>query len=120
MSMRYVVCKKDEVQPGEIREAMLDKTPIVVCRTQDGEFYALSNRCVHQGAPMSMGKLCGATAPTDTPGEYRYIREGEILRCPWHGREYDIKNGGRMLSDPTRRLPSFQVEVDGDDVVVIR
>lgn len=118
--MRVAVCKTYELAPGEMKESAIGKTPIVVCRTADGEFYALSNRCIHQGAPMSKGKICGATAPTDTPGEYRYSREGEILRCPWHGREYDIKQGGKMLADSRRKLPSFKVSIEGDNVVVIR
>ncbi|MFD1676489.1 Rieske (2Fe-2S) protein [Alicyclobacillus fodiniaquatilis] len=118
--MRHVICKVDALQPGEIKEAMLGRISIVICRTPDGEYYALSNRCVHQGAPMAKGKLCGATAPTDTPGEYRYVREGEILRCPWHGREYDVLRGGRMLADDTRCLPSFNVVVEGEEVVVHR
>ncbi|HEU5140259.1 MAG TPA: Rieske (2Fe-2S) protein [Bacillales bacterium] len=116
--MKQVVCKKAELQPGEKMRTNLGRIPVVVCRTLDGEFYAFSNSCIHQGAPMSEGAICGATAPTDTPGDYRYEKEGEILRCPWHGREYDIKNEGRMLVDPSRRLPSFNVSIEEDKVVV--
>lgn len=118
--MRQTVCQVSDLAPGEIRKAVLGRTPIVVCRTLNGTFYALSNRCVHQGAPMSKGKLCGTSVPTNRPGEYRYEREGEILRCPWHGREYDVTCGGRMIADPKRKLPSFHVEIEGDNVVVVR
>ncbi|WP_240511958.1 Rieske (2Fe-2S) protein [Paludifilum halophilum] len=116
--MKQAVCKKNDLRPGGMMKATLGRMPIVVCRTLDGGFYAFSNQCIHQGAPMSEGVVCGASAPTDQPGEYRYVKEGEILRCPWHGREYDIKNEGRMLSDPNRRLPGFKVAIEGDDVVV--
>lgn len=116
--MKEVICKREELLPGKIMKATLGRIPIVVCRTLDGDFYAFSNHCIHQGAPLSKGKLCGAAAPTDTPGEYCYEKEGEILRCPWHGREFDIKNEGRMLADPTRKLPGFSVTIEGDDVVV--
>ncbi|HET7579491.1 MAG TPA: Rieske (2Fe-2S) protein [Bacillales bacterium] len=116
--MKQVVCKKDELHPGTMTTTMLGRIPVVVCRTLDGNFYAFSNQCIHQGAPMSKGIMCGASAPTDTPGEYRYEKESEILRCPWHGREYDIKKEGRMLADPNRKLPGFHVSVEENNVVV--
>lgn len=118
--MRKVLCRKDDVQPGKMIEATLDKFPLVVCRTKDDQYYAFLNRCIHQGAPMSKGKLCGAPAPTEKVGEYRFEKEGEILRCPWHGREFDVKNGGRMLADPRCRLRSFDVVVEGDEVVAYK
>ncbi|HET7627872.1 MAG TPA: Rieske (2Fe-2S) protein [Bacillales bacterium] len=116
--MENVVCKTSELQPGEMMEASLGRTPIVVCRTLDGDFYAFSNRCIHQGGPMSKGVLCGTSVPTDRPGEYCYGRKKEILRCPWHGREFDVKNDGRMLTDPRRKLPSFTVDIVGGNVIV--
>ena len=45
------------------------------------------------------------------PGEYVYSRAGEILRCPWHGWEFDIKTG-QSYCDPERiRTRSYPVEV---------
>jgi nitrite reductase/ring-hydroxylating ferredoxin subunit len=116
--MRQVVGKKGEIKPGEMMESSLGKLSIVVCRTLDGEFYAFANKCIHQGASLAKGKLCGTSAQTDTVGEYNYCHEGEILRCPWHGREFDVKNEGRMLADPETKLPSFKVDLEGDDIVV--
>lgn len=118
--MRQVVCNISDINPGEIQKARIGETPIVVCRTLEGHFYAFSNRCPHQGASLSDGVLCGAPEPTDTPGDYTYGREGEILRCPWHGREFDVTDNGKMLADPARCLPSFRVEVEADHVVVVR
>ncbi|WP_206832744.1 Rieske (2Fe-2S) protein [Alicyclobacillus fructus] len=116
--MKQVVCKINELKPGLLKEVQFGKISIVVCQTQSGEVYAFSNRCIHQGAPLSKGKLCGTTAPTNCPGQYRYVKEGEVLRCPWHGREFDITEGGKMISDPRRALGKFQVFIDGEDVIV--
>jgi len=45
------------------------------------------------------------------PGEYRFQREGEILRCPWHGWEFDLATG-RSVFDPERmRVKAYPVEV---------
>ncbi|MFD2762048.1 Rieske (2Fe-2S) protein [Lentibacillus juripiscarius] len=118
--MREVVCKKEDIDPGKMRSASLGKVPIVICRTKDGEFYAYANRCLHQGAPLSEGALCGDTKRTDVHGNYEYIRDGEILRCPWHGLEYDIKNDGCMLAEPQKKLRRFNVTIEDDHVVVYK
>lgn len=118
--MKQVVCKKDALRPGELKQVTLGRLSIVVCRTSDGDFYAFSNRCIHQGAPISKGELCGTSAPTDTLGEYNYVKDGEILRCPWHGREFDVKDEGRMLADRKCKLSNFKVFVEGDEVFVGR
>ncbi|MEJ1978344.1 MAG: Rieske 2Fe-2S domain-containing protein [Acetobacteraceae bacterium] len=45
-----------------------------------------------------------------TPGEYVYTRKGEILRCPWHGWEFDIRTG-QSYCDPARiRTKTYTVE----------
>jgi 3-phenylpropionate/trans-cinnamate dioxygenase ferredoxin subunit len=41
-----------------------------------------------------------------------YERGGEILRCPWHGWEFDLRDG-RSVVDPERtRVRSYPVEVE--------
>jgi nitrite reductase/ring-hydroxylating ferredoxin subunit len=96
-----------------------------------GEFFALRNACPHQGGPLCEGVLTGFMAP-GAPGEYRYSRRGEILRCPWHGWEFDIRTGQsyfdpsrtRVRTYPTEIVPgpyvaeTYAVTVDADWVLV--
>jgi nitrite reductase (NADH) small subunit len=49
--------------------------------------------------------------------EYAYEREGRILRCAWHGWEFEIETG-RSLVDPRIRAKTFPVTVEDGDVVV--
>lgn len=63
----------------------------------DGECYAIHNQCPHQGAPLVEGQLTGLTT-AEGIGEYRYDREGEILRCPWHGWEFDVTDGRSVFT----------------------
>ncbi|GAB4074772.1 Rieske (2Fe-2S) protein [Barrientosiimonas marina] len=118
--MRKVVCEKEDIDPGDMKSDSLGIIPIVVCRTKDGEFYAFANRCLHQGAPLSEGALRGDNKRTTVHGNYEYIKEGEILRCPWHGLEYDVKNGGCMLADPEQKLRNFEVTIEENNVVVYK
>ncbi|WP_158738159.1 Rieske (2Fe-2S) protein [Alteribacillus sp. YIM 98480] len=115
-----VVCKTSDLQPGEIRESFFGKQNIIICRTQNDNFYAFMNQCIHQGAPLGKSLLCGATTGESTPGDYHYCHKDEVIRCPWHGREFDMKNEGRMLANPDKKLVSFKVRIENEDVIVYK
>ena len=77
----------------------------------DGEFFAIRNRCPHQGAPLCEGKLWGVLS-ADKPGSFQYESRKEILTCVWHGWEFNIRTG-QSWCDPQRlRVRSFDVGVD--------
>ena len=76
-----------------------------------GTFYALRNSCPHQGGPLCLGSIKGMTLPS-APGEYLWARDGEILRCPWHGWEFDLTTG-RAICEPDRtRVRTYEVTVE--------
>lgn len=82
----------------------------------DGEIVAALNVCPHELAPICRGKVRGTTLAS-SPGEFAWGRENEILACPWHGWEFDLRTGD-CLVDPKKRLKLYPVTVDGDDVYV--
>jgi nitrite reductase/ring-hydroxylating ferredoxin subunit len=45
--------------------------------------------------------------------EYDYGLDGCILRCPWHGWEFDLRTGEHLV-DPATRLKKIPVEAGGD------
>jgi nitrite reductase/ring-hydroxylating ferredoxin subunit len=49
--------------------------------------------------------------------EYVYGHDGHILRCAWHGWEFDIATG-RALVDPRLRARTYPVTVEGEEIVV--
>lgn len=112
----HFLCRRDEIAPGEMRPFQVGKSRIVLCRRND-DFFALRDICSHHGAQLSGGILGGTNVASEV-GEYRYGRDGEVLRCPRHGFEYDITNG-RSLHDPQHhRVKSYPVVMHGDDVFV--
>lgn len=42
-------------------------------------------------------------------GEYHWEREGEIIRCPWHGWKFDITNGESVLKPLEVKTATFDV-----------
>src|SRR6266542_265318 len=85
----YAVGTVGEIPPGTRKIVEVAGRSIGVFNVA-GAFYAVRNRCPHQGGPLCQGQLSGIVV-SPRPGEYEYVREGEILRCPWHGWEFDIK-----------------------------
>jgi nitrite reductase/ring-hydroxylating ferredoxin subunit len=84
----------------------------VVARTRAGRLHAVADRCLHQGARLSRGRLLD-DVNGDTPGEYRSGGDREVIKCPWHGYEYDLQSGC-VLFDHRRRLRTYPVhEHDG-------
>jgi nitrite reductase/ring-hydroxylating ferredoxin subunit len=114
--MRQVVCRTDELGPGQVTSAQLGPIPVVVIRASDGTLHGLVAKCLHQGGPLDHGKLYEHMTPGDL-GEYVPQEGCEVLKCPWHGYEYDIRTGC-VIADPSRRLQQFTVVEEGDDIVV--
>ncbi len=57
----------------------------------DGDFYALDNKCLHEGGPIGIGKV-----------------EGDIVECPWHGWRYRIKTGELVWKPDFHPEPSVR------------
>jgi nitrite reductase (NADH) small subunit len=90
--------------------------PVVVIRTADGELHAFVDKCVHQAARLSRGRLHSGIDGEEV-GEYR-PQEGEIIvKCPWHGYEYDVRSGCALF-DRRRRLRKVAVEESDGRIVV--
>ena len=66
----------------------------------EGDFYATSATCVHQGGPLGDGLL-----------------DGCVVTCPWHAWQFDIRTG-EAIYDPGMSVPTHRVTLEGDDVLV--
>jgi len=112
----HAVAKLAELPPGG-RKLVEVKGKSIGLFNLDGEIVALLDICPHELAPVCRGRVSGTTLPSK-PGEpLRWGRDGEILACPWHGWEFDIRSGD-CLVDPKKRLRKYAVTVDGDEVFV--
>ena len=106
---KHIIGTVDEIPPGERKLVTIEGREDWRINVH-GEFYALRNRCPHQGGALCKGRVSGFVT-ANVPGEYEYTRKGEILRCPWHGWEYDIKTGQSWVDPSSVRVRSYEVEV---------
>jgi nitrite reductase/ring-hydroxylating ferredoxin subunit len=89
----------DDCPPGAGIERIADER-VVALFNVDGTLFALDGVCPHQGGPLAKGRLCGA-----------------IVTCPWHGWQFDVRDGRHQLS-PTLVQPRFEVRVEGGEILV--
>jgi nitrite reductase (NADH) small subunit len=84
-----------------------------------GQYYALPNACFHQNGPLCRGAISGTVVVNAETGWKRtWACEGEIIVCPWHALEFNVTTG-QCLAYPKRRLPSWEVKVEGTQIMVL-
>jgi len=116
LASRHYVCDAGELAPGGRVVRDFGGRSIGVFNV-GGRFYALHNRCPHRGGALCLGPVTG-TALHDAGFRFVYGREGEVLRCAWHGWEFEIATG-QALVDPAIRAKTFPVEVEDGGVYVL-
>jgi len=95
MTTWHDVASLEELQ-RDGRVARVGDREIGVVLGPGGELRALRNRCPHHGAPLCLGDVVGRLeAPA--PGTY-VLSEQAVLRCPWHGWEFDLETGACLGS----------------------
>jgi len=115
MSRTRAVCKLADLAEGQLTPVMGGR---VLVTLSGGAPLAVAARCPHQGADLCAGRVVarvdwqdGVTADASRP----------VLRCPWHGFEYDLASGLPLAAEPAHRrmrLRVFGARVEGDDVVL--
>lgn len=97
-----------EVPAGTMKKVNIDGTILLIANVS-GTFYALNNTCPHMGGSLAGGKL-----------------EGNIVRCPRHGAQFDVTTGKNVgpakmafLKLNVKDVQSYPVKIsDGTDVMV--
>jgi nitrite reductase/ring-hydroxylating ferredoxin subunit len=113
----YVVGSVDDFPVGSHRVVQAGRIEVGIFNI-DGELHALPNVCPHQFGPLCEGTVNGTTAcSAATNWQFAWVRQGEIVTCPWHGIEFDILTG-RSLSSPRLRVRRYPVVVEDGQVKV--
>lgn len=100
--MAEYLCAAESVRTGALTPVTVGRARALLTRLADGELRAVAARCPHQGADLGFGCLTGVVEP-DGCGALRLARDGEVLRCPWHGFEFDLRSGEPLVAPPAGR-----------------
>lgn len=93
-----VLSNKNELPEGRVKTVNVNHKGICLTHYK-GKFSALDNRCPHQGGPLGEGSI-----------------ENGLLRCPWHGWDFDPHTGNPPGYDDG--VQTFPVKEEGNVVFV--
>jgi nitrite reductase/ring-hydroxylating ferredoxin subunit len=113
---KYAVARTSEISDGERKLFTIAGRPVVVFNVK-GDYFAMLNRCPHQGASLCAGHLTGFVS-SNGPGEYVFDRLGEIIRCPWHGWEFDVRTGQSWFDPVHTKVRTYKAGTSSGNELV--
>lgn len=98
----YRIADLDELPPGRVKTAVAGTVSVALTNIE-GQYTAMDNRCPHQGGPLGEGSI-----EMDKDKQC-------MLRCPWHGWDFDPKTGlpPGGHEDSGQKLYPLEVREDG-------
>jgi 3-phenylpropionate/trans-cinnamate dioxygenase ferredoxin subunit len=96
------VCSVDDVKPGQALRVDVEGHRLAVVRIGD-DWYVIGDECSHADYSLSEGDV--------------WEDECEI-ECPQHGSTFLLKTGEPQTLPATQPVPTYDVKVEGDDVIV--
>jgi 3-phenylpropionate/trans-cinnamate dioxygenase ferredoxin subunit len=89
-----------ELAPGDRLVVEIDGRWIALFNI-DGEFHAIADICTHDDGPLAEGELYD-----------------HVIECPRHGATFDVRTGEVLSFPAITPIPSYEVKIEGDDVLV--
>jgi len=101
----HLVAAVDELPVGRVKTVTAGSRSMALTHI-DGGFYAIDNRCPHQGGPLGEGSI-----ETDNDGQC-------WLRCPWHGWDFDPKTGVPPGGHEDSGQQTYPLEIRDDGIYI--
>jgi NAD(P)H-dependent nitrite reductase small subunit len=93
------VATLSELQEGSGKPVEVNGKAIALFNVA-GKVYAIDNTCLHRGGPLGEGLL-----------------EGEVVTCPWHMWEYNVRTG-ELVANSEIKVATYPVQIEGTDIKV--
>ncbi len=94
------IANVNEIKNGEIKVFDVNGESIILINL-NGEFFAYKNQCSHMELELNDAEI-----------------EGEILTCPWHGAQFNIKTGDVVRLPASEPLEKYEVKIENGKVLV--
>ncbi len=94
------IIRADQISANGLRVVELGDINLLLCNVA-GTIYAFQNACAEEDSPLGQSVL-----------------EDNILTCPCHGWQFDVRQKGRCLTNPDLRLEALPVKVENEIVKV--
>jgi 3-phenylpropionate/trans-cinnamate dioxygenase ferredoxin subunit len=107
---RHVVARVGDIPPNGSKLVEVKGRQIALFHV-NGEYYALTDRCPHEGGSLCAGRIVGQLTSKE-PGTYQHARPNEFVQCSWHGWEFDIRTGQSWCDPDSIKARTYQVKVE--------
>ena len=117
---QIAVCPRDELATNDRMTVSVNEREIVIIDVE-GDVYAVSNTCLHDGGPLNQGSVHESLEREITDSgepDREYFSERPTITCPWHGWEYYLESG-EHIGDDDIVLPTYEVQVKGGHIYVL-
>lgn len=88
--------------PDDSMHALSVGDEAVLLVHQNGEFYALPDRCTHKEFPLHTGELLDGA-----------------VKCEWHGAKFNLETGKPTIP-AVKKIRLYQTKVEGERVLISR
>ncbi len=94
------IARTSDIADGTVKVYDCDGHNVAICNV-DGNFFAVQDLCTHDGGPLGEGELVGSQ-----------------IECPRHGARFDVKSGKALCLPAVIGIPTYEVDVRGEDIFV--
>jgi 3-phenylpropionate/trans-cinnamate dioxygenase ferredoxin component len=100
MKIQLILCGIDDLESNSKKRFVIGDQAILVIRNED-ELYAIEDRCTHDTASLSAGKL-----------------KGYEIECPRHGAKFDIRTGEVTTLPGAVALRTYNIMLENGEVII--
>jgi nitrite reductase/ring-hydroxylating ferredoxin subunit len=90
----------NDAKPNSLMGVTVSDQKVLLANV-NGNYYALSNVCMHRGCQLSKGKL-----------------QGETVVCPCHGSTYDLKTGNFVKGPTKKPQAKYELKVENNEIMI--
>ncbi|MEK7595664.1 MAG: non-heme iron oxygenase ferredoxin subunit [Patescibacteria group bacterium] len=101
MSNFIKIANKKDIKANSMKTFVVNGQKLLVANL-NGSFYAISNICTHEEGVLSEGQLVNDCC----------------VECPLHGASFDLKTGAVKALPATEAVKTYEVRVDGEDLLI--
>lgn len=96
----YIVATTADLSEGEQMHVELHGKDILLCRHQ-GNYYAIGLYCSHEEFALEGGDMTN-----------------ECITCPYHGAEFDLRNGAVLAPPAVERINAYPVRITNGKIAI--
>lgn len=96
----HVVAYTDELPEGGQMHVDLNGEEILLCR-HEGNYYAIAFYCSHEEFGLEGGEMAGG-----------------CITCPYHGAEFDLRDGAVLATPATEGIKTYPVRVEHGAIAI--